>query len=57
MFTKRKVDTRYELLTRIFDAAACIKKREDEFRRTTRYGHNRVTKCTEFDGEVFEHLL
>jgi hypothetical protein len=33
---KRQVDTRDELLARIFDAAACTKKREDQLRRTTR---------------------
>ena len=38
-------------------AAACIKKRQDELRRTARYRQTRVTKCTEFDGEIFEHLL
>jgi len=33
---KRKVNTQHELLARTFDAAACIKKSEDQFRRTTR---------------------
>ena len=33
---KRKVDMRDELLTLIVDAAAHIKKREDQVRRTTR---------------------
>jgi hypothetical protein len=31
---KLKVDTRDELLARILRAAACIKKREDQLRRT-----------------------
>jgi hypothetical protein len=57
MFTKRKVDTGYELLTRIFYAAVCIKKIEVEFGRRTRYRHTQVSKCTEFDGEIFEHLF
>jgi hypothetical protein len=30
--TKIKVDTRNELLSRILDAAACIKKHEDQLR-------------------------
>jgi hypothetical protein len=33
---KRKVGTPDELLSEILDAAACIKKREDQLRRTTR---------------------
>jgi hypothetical protein len=33
---KRKVDTRHDLIARILDAAARIKKREDQVRRTTR---------------------
>ena len=35
-FYKRILDTQHEFLARILDAAACIKKREDQFRRTTR---------------------
>ena len=46
-----------ELLARILDAAACIKKREDQLRRTTRDLHTRVAKSTEVDGGVLEHLL
>ena len=33
---KRKVDAPDELLSDILNAAACIKKREDQLRRTTR---------------------
>ena len=33
---KRKVNTRHDLIAHIFDAAARIKKREDQVRRTTR---------------------
>jgi len=33
---KLKVDKRDELLARILDAAACIRKREDQLRRRTR---------------------
>ena len=46
-----------ELLARILDAAACIKKREDQLRRTTRDLRTRVAKCIEVDGGIFEHLL
>jgi len=54
---KRKVDTREALLARILDAAACIKKREGELRRTTRDLGTRVAKCTEADSGIFERLL
>jgi hypothetical protein len=53
----RKVDTRDELLTRILDAAARIKKREDQLRWTTHDLRTRVAKCIEFDSEIFEYLL
>jgi hypothetical protein len=53
---KRKADTRQELLARILDAAARIKKREDQLRRTTRDLSTRVAKWTEVDGGIFEHL-
>jgi hypothetical protein len=46
-----------ELLSRILDAAACINKREDQLRRTTRDLRTRVAKCTEVDGGIFEHSL
>jgi hypothetical protein len=54
---KIKVDTRDELLARILDAAARIKKREDQLRRTIRDLRTRVAKCTEVDGGICEHLL
>jgi len=41
---KRKVDTADELLARILDAAASIKNREDQLRRTTRDLHTH-TSC------------
>jgi hypothetical protein len=47
---KLKVDTRDELLARILGGAACVKKREDQLRRTTRDLRTRVTKCTEVEG-------
>jgi hypothetical protein len=54
---KTKVDRPDELLARILDAAACIKKNEDQLRRKTRDLHIPVSKCTEVDGGIFEHLL
>ena len=54
---KRKVNTPDELLARILDAAACIKKREDQVRRTTRDLRTLVAKFTEVDGGIFKHLL
>jgi len=51
------MDTQDELLARTSNAAACIKKREDQLRRTTRDLRTRVAKCTEVDGGVFERLL
>jgi hypothetical protein len=54
---KRKVDTRDELLARILDADAGIKKREDQLRRTTRNLRTRVAQCIEDDGGIFENLL
>ena len=52
-----KEDTRNELLSRILDAAARIKTREDQLRRTTRHPRTRVAKCTEVDGGILERLL
>jgi hypothetical protein len=46
-----------ELLARILDAAASIKKRKDQLRRTARDLRTRVAKCTEVDGGICEHLL
>ena len=46
-----------ELLCHILDAADCIKKREDQLRRTTRDLRTRVANCTEVDGGICEHLL
>jgi hypothetical protein len=54
---KTKVDTRDELLARILEAAARIKKREDQLRRTTRDLRTRVAKCFQVDGGTFEYLL
>jgi hypothetical protein len=54
---KIKVDTPDELLARILDAAARIKKREDGLRRRTRNVRTRVAKCIEVDGGIFKSLL
>jgi hypothetical protein len=54
---KRNVDTSDELLSDILNAAVCIKKREDQIRRTTRDLCTRVAKCFEVDGGIFEHLF
>jgi len=50
-------DTPDELLARILDAAACIKKRVDQLIRTTSDHHTQVAKCTEVKCGIFEHLL
>ena len=54
---KTKVDEPDELLAPILDAAACIKKREYQLRRTTRDIRTRVAKCAECGGGIFEYLL
>ena len=54
---KRKVDTPDELLARTSDAAACVKKREDQLGRTTRDLRTPVAKCTEVGGGILERLL
>jgi hypothetical protein len=52
-----KADTRDELLARVSDAAACVKRREDQLRRTTRDLHKQVAKCIEVDGGILENIL
>jgi hypothetical protein len=54
---KLKVDTPDELLARILGAAACIKKQEDQLRRTTRDLRTQVAKCAEVHGGIFKCLL
>jgi pentose-5-phosphate-3-epimerase len=51
------VETPDELLARILDAAACIKKREDQLRRKTRDLRTQVSTRIEVDGGISEHLL
>ena len=54
---KIKVDTPDELLSRSLHSAACIKKRADQLRRTTRDLHTPVVKCADVDSGVFEHVF
>jgi len=55
---KEKVNTTDELVARIMNSAALIKKeRQDDLRRATRTVAKRVEKCTEVDGRIFKHLL
>jgi len=54
---KWKVAIPDELLDRIFDPAARIKKREDKLRRATRDLRTPVAKCAEGDDGIFEHFL
>jgi len=51
------VYTEDELLARILDAAARIKTREDQLRRTAGDLRTRVAKCIAVDGGILEHLL
>ena len=51
------MDTLDELLARILDSGARIKKRKDQLRQMTRDHHTRDVKCTEVDDGLFEHLL
>jgi len=51
---RRKEDTRDQLLARIRNAAVCVRKREDELRRTTCDLSTRVAECTEVDGGTLE---
>jgi hypothetical protein len=55
---QRKVNTRDELVARIMNSAALIKReRQDDLRRATRTVAKRVKKCVEEDGGIFEHLI
>ena len=55
---KEKVNTREEFVARIMNSAALIKQeRQDDLRRATRTVAERVEKCIEVDGWIFEHLL
>ena len=45
------------LLALILDAAARIRKCDDQIRRATRDLRTRVAKCTEGYGGIYEHVL
>jgi hypothetical protein len=53
---KRKVDIWDELLARILEAAARVKKREEQLRQKTRDLCTRVAKWIDVDGGIFESL-
>jgi hypothetical protein len=56
--TKKKVNTRDELVACIMNSAALIKQeRQDNLRSATHTTAKRVEKCNEVDGGIFEHLL
>jgi hypothetical protein len=54
---KRKADTPDEMLASILDAAARVKKRENQVRRSKHDLRSRVAKRAEADGGIFGHLL
>jgi len=55
---EEKVNTREDLVACIMNSVALIKQeRQDDLRRATRTIGNRVEKCIEVDGGIFEHLL
>ena len=51
---KERVNTRDELVARITNSAALLKReRQDDLRRATRTIVKRVEMCTEVDGGIF----
>ena len=54
---KKKVDAPDELLASIFDVAARIKRREDQFRRTRTDLRTRVARCIVVDGGIFRTYI
>ena len=55
---KGKVNTRGEFVSRIMNSVALIKQEsQDDLRGATPTVAQRVEKCTEVDGVIFEHLL
>lgn len=54
---KVKVNTRDELITRIFDAAALIKEKKDVLATATQNIRKRVKKCIDCNGGIFEPYL
>ena len=56
--TKKKKNTRDELVTHILSSTALIQQeRQDDLRRAICTIAKWVEKCIEFDGGIFEHLL
>jgi hypothetical protein len=55
---KEKVNIRDELVAQIMNSATLIKQeRQDDLTKATRTVANRVEKCNEVDGGIFEHLI
>jgi len=55
---KEKVNTRDELIARIMNSAAVLKQeRQDDLMRAACTVVERVEKCIEVDGGIFEHLF
>jgi len=54
---KRKMNTRDELLARLWNDAATAKKQGSQLRRTTRHLRTKIIKFVEVDCKIFEHLL
>jgi len=55
---QRKSKHKRRIVNRIMNSAALIKQeRQDDLRRATRTIAERVEKCIEIDGGIFEHLL
>ena len=54
---RTKMDTRADLVARINNACARIKDRRQKLRRATRSTLQRVHKCIEVGGGIFENLL
>ena len=52
-----KVDTRADLVARVNNACVRIKDRRHELRRATHSTLQRVHKCIEVGGGIFENLL
>jgi hypothetical protein len=57
-FYKENVNARDKLVARVMNSAALIKQeRQDQLGRVKHTIAERVEKCTEVDGGIFEHLL
>jgi hypothetical protein len=52
---QKKVATRGELLARILDPAAHVKRSEDQLRRKTRGVRTELQSCTKVDSGILEH--